>query len=116
MNYLLDTHILVWYLSGNESLSKEAVNIISNPNNTIYYSVINLWEILLKSNKEKIIKYKSINNLNIDIIDVGFIPLPLYPRHIYAIEDITLSNKKLNIKILLIELLWHKQKRIRYFY
>ena len=98
MNYILDTHILVWYLSGSTNLSQETKGIILNTDNTIYYSVLSLWEILLKSKKEKIVKYKSINDLNVDIIDMGLIPLPLYPRHIYAIEEISLSNQKLEHK------------------
>jgi len=54
MNYLLDTHILLWALSGSDKLPEEAVQIILNPKNTIYYSIASLWEISIKHWKGKI--------------------------------------------------------------
>lgn len=94
MEYLLDTHALVWFIDGNNKLSKEAREIISNPNNNIFYSVINLWEILIKAKKDKIIEYDSMLELNMSIIDAGFLPLPLSPRHMYSLEEIIENNKK----------------------
>lgn len=37
MNILLDTHYLLWSILGDDSLSKEASDMIMNPNNNIYY-------------------------------------------------------------------------------
>ena len=37
MDYILDTHIAMWAIEGNERLSEEAVEIISNENNNIYF-------------------------------------------------------------------------------
>ena len=98
MEYLLDTHALVWFIDGNNKLSKEAREIISNPNNNIFYSVINLWEILIKAKKDKIIEYDSMLELNMSIIDAGFLPLPLSPRHMYSLEEIINNNKKIKHK------------------
>ena len=33
---------------GDDSLSKEASDMIMNPNNNIYYSILSLWEIEIK--------------------------------------------------------------------
>lgn len=35
MNYLLDTHALIWYLDGDEGLSDKAKNCIDNKNASI---------------------------------------------------------------------------------
>ena len=94
MEYLLDTHTLVWFMDGNNKLSKEAREIISNPNNNIFYSVINLWEILIKSKKDRIIEYDNMLELNMNIIEAGFLPLPLNPRHMYSLEEIIRNNKE----------------------
>ena len=94
MEYLLDTHTLVWFMDGNNKLSKEAREIISNPNNNIFYSVINLWEILIKSKKDRIIEYDNMLELNMNIIEAGFLPLPLSPRHMYSLEEIIRNNKE----------------------
>ena len=48
MNYLLDTHVLIWYLDGDKRLSEESVNIIDNTDNKIYVSIVGLWEIAIK--------------------------------------------------------------------
>ena len=48
MNLLLDTHILLWVLSGDRRLPKKAAELIEDENNTIYYSVISMWEVEIK--------------------------------------------------------------------
>ncbi|WP_265584546.1 MULTISPECIES: type II toxin-antitoxin system VapC family toxin [unclassified Coleofasciculus] len=42
MNYLIDTHILIWFLEGNEKLSKQAQALIANSANDIYISQASL--------------------------------------------------------------------------
>lgn len=52
MNYLLDTHILLWSLSGTNAqgnmLSRKVIEILNNPWNSIYYSSISIFEIEIK--------------------------------------------------------------------
>ena len=48
MNYLVDTHILLWSFLKTHKLSKEIKSILLNEDNDIYYSPINLWEISIK--------------------------------------------------------------------
>lgn len=48
MNYLLDTHVLIWYLDGDKRLSDESVAIIDNTANKVYVSIVALWKIAIK--------------------------------------------------------------------
>jgi PIN domain nuclease of toxin-antitoxin system len=48
MNYLVDTHILLWSFLETDKLSKEIKSILLDENNVIYYSPISLWEISIK--------------------------------------------------------------------
>ncbi|MEX2603116.1 MAG: type II toxin-antitoxin system VapC family toxin [Gracilimonas sp.] len=48
MNYLLDTHALIWSLLDPEKLSENARQIIEDPKNSISVSAVNFWEISLK--------------------------------------------------------------------
>lgn len=48
MNYLLDSHILLWSIFQPEKLSENTKNIITDLHNKIYVSSITLWEITLK--------------------------------------------------------------------
>ncbi len=48
MKYLLDTHTLLWVLFNDKELSAYAKDLIKNPYNDIYVSIITYWEISLK--------------------------------------------------------------------
>ena len=52
MNYLLDTHILLWALSDEDNagnrLPDSIAAILENPDNTIFFSIVNIFEIELK--------------------------------------------------------------------
>jgi len=61
MKLLLDTHVFLWYISGDKKLTDEATEIIRNPTNEVYLSVVSLWE--------AIIKYQ-----------IGKLPLPQLPE------------------------------------
>lgn len=54
MKYLLDTHSFLWILFEDEKLSKKAADVIKNPENDIYVSVITYWEISLKYSIQKL--------------------------------------------------------------
>ena len=48
MKYLLDTHILIWWIADHPHLPKAAREIIENSRNEIYSSSINIWEVAIK--------------------------------------------------------------------
>lgn len=50
MQYLLDTHALLWTIFEPEKLTEEAREIIGDHNNVICISLISLWEISIKQN------------------------------------------------------------------
>lgn len=53
MNILLDTHILLWSLTEDSKLSQKAIDIISNNDNKLYYSIASVWEIEIKNSLGK---------------------------------------------------------------
>lgn len=44
MQFLIDTHILIWFLEGNQSLSKNRRQIIADSQNNVFFSIASLWE------------------------------------------------------------------------
>jgi PIN domain nuclease of toxin-antitoxin system len=48
MEYLIDTHTLIWSLTDSAKLSKKAKEILESEANTIYVSAVCFWEISLK--------------------------------------------------------------------
>ncbi len=48
MNYLLDTHILIWYAEGDSQLPERIRNLILDPGNTVFVSHASIWEMTIK--------------------------------------------------------------------
>ena len=48
MKILLDTHTLLWYITGDSQLSDNAKSYLDNRENIRYVSVATLWEIAIK--------------------------------------------------------------------
>lgn len=49
MEYLLDTHTLIWSIFEPEQLSPNVARIIANRHNKMYVSTVSLWEIAIKT-------------------------------------------------------------------
>ena len=47
MRLLLDTHIFLWYITGDQRLSKRFRNAIENAD-VVFVSVVSIWETLIK--------------------------------------------------------------------
>lgn len=48
MRYLLDTHILLWWLADDNNLQEKTKELIKDPTNQIFVSVASAWEISIK--------------------------------------------------------------------
>jgi PIN domain nuclease of toxin-antitoxin system len=48
MKILLDTHIFLWFISGDSRLSTDVRDAIRDPDNEIYLSVVSVWESIVK--------------------------------------------------------------------
>lgn len=78
MNYLIDTHILLWSLFEPSKIKSSIQEILKDRNNTIYVSKISFWEISLKYSLGKI----EIEGLYPEEIEKGTLKLG------YEIKDI----------------------------
>ncbi len=48
MRLLLDTHIFLWYISGDTRLPDAWKSVLRDPNNSVYLSVVSVWEASIK--------------------------------------------------------------------
>ena len=85
MSYLLDTHTLLWWLEDNPTLTQISKRIISNPNNLIFVSPVNTWEITIKKALGKI---EAPNNLEQVILECGFDHLHITIKHTIFVENL----------------------------
>ena len=54
MNFLLDTHVLIWALENNSTLSELSRNNIVDGNNLVFVSPVSVWEIGIKKSLGKL--------------------------------------------------------------
>jgi PIN domain nuclease of toxin-antitoxin system len=82
MNYILDTHSLVWWLNREPELSTNSFEAISNYENSIFVSAVSAFEI---SNKYRLGKWVGVRNLasffETIIRDEGFTILAITAEH-----------------------------------
>jgi PIN domain nuclease of toxin-antitoxin system len=91
--FLLDTHVLLWFIQGDPQLSNRARDIITTDTNQLYLSVASLWEITIKLNIGKLTIghtideiYKLLKQLNIEVLPIvqsdleQYLTLPLHHR------------------------------------
>ena len=79
MQLLLDTHILLWWLSDDRKLAKGAREIIANPNNDVLVSSASVWEISIKTGLGRL--EIELDDLEDVVVKNGFRPLPIGLRH-----------------------------------
>lgn len=48
MKILLDTHIFLWFISGDSRLLADVRNAICDPENEVYLSAVSVWEVIVK--------------------------------------------------------------------
>ena len=72
--YLLDTHAIIWYVSGNNELSSTAKNIMETKR--CFFSFASLWEIAIKQTKGTLQFNIDIPKLKTVLEDEEFIYLP----------------------------------------
>ena len=77
--YLLDTHIVLWWVDNPQLLSSEAQQIITNGRNRILVSVASAWEVAIKQNLGKLHAPLSVEEM---IEKARFVSLPIQFTHI----------------------------------
>ena len=113
---LLDTHILIWYVEGDNHLKKQHLDIIekARQQNKLYISAISIWEITMLSEKERIVLSvtlsewidKALSTEGLNIIDLSTniliesCQLPHYPHKDPADRMIIATARHLSISLM----------------
>ena len=92
MNLMLDTHILLWAFNADPRLDEKTIQLICDPRNTIYYSVISMWEVSLKHSKHPD-KMNTSGTLFMHYCEqAGYKKLPVDERHVVALETLQVAE------------------------
>ncbi len=93
MKLLLDTHVLLWAAGQPEKLSDSARTLLTTPENTLYFSVASIWEIVIK-------RGLGWENFKVDprrlrkmLIIHGYRELSVAAEHVFTVETLPLLHK-----------------------
>jgi PIN domain nuclease of toxin-antitoxin system len=87
--YLLDTHILVWYLQDRAKLREDLVEDIDYFQSPYYVSVVSLHEIIFLIREKKMMKYDTISDIIQAVQEKQIQFLDIKPKHIEVLERLS---------------------------
>lgn len=91
MNYLLDTHTLLWGLYDSSELSHTAFKIMSNE--PCFISIASLWEMAIKSSLGKLNLSQPILTIYSKCIEYGIELIPIKPEHCELVVTLPFIHK-----------------------
>ncbi|HEY4168253.1 MAG TPA: type II toxin-antitoxin system VapC family toxin [Reyranella sp.] len=88
MNFLLDTHILLWAAGRPEKLSRKTRGLLSDPTNSLLFSAVSLWEIVIKQTIGRDDFDVDPRLLRRGLIDNGYSEIAITSTHALAVKDL----------------------------
>ncbi len=82
MRLLVDTHVLLWLMTG-EPVAADAAEAIADPRNTVFVSVASLWEIAIKEGRGRLTPPEDPAEA---AVAVGFDLLGIEPAHVREVR------------------------------
>lgn len=94
VNYLIDTHVLLWWLFNDSKLTAECQDIIRNPDHRIFVSSVSAWEIATKYRIGKLPEAKQIVEEYSQILQQEkFIELSVTSAHALRAGSLSISHR-----------------------
>jgi len=94
MKLLLDTHILIWLIDGNQKLNQISRQAIEDESNSLHLSIASLWEIAIKTSLGKLelgIPLEQI--LTNFILPSGIEILPIHLPHLLVLQTLPFHHR-----------------------
>ena len=93
MNYLLDTHTLIWFLNGDPDLSSKSRKAIEAETSSIFVSIASVWEIAIKVSLDRLDLKISFERLREEIESNGFKLLPITFDDIMILSELPMIHR-----------------------
>jgi PIN domain nuclease of toxin-antitoxin system len=93
VNYILDTHTLIWFMEGNAFLSENARRAIEDEENVKYISIASLWEIAVKISLGKLKLKKKFDSFLYDLSQTNIKILPITISHIIRVSTLEFIHR-----------------------
>ena len=93
MKLLLDTHLLLWAAGEPGRLSKEALNLINDPQNELLFSAASLWEVSITRGLGRKDFSADQRRLRRGLLDNGYGELPIHSDHVVVLDSLPVIHK-----------------------
>lgn len=88
MKALLDTHLALWYITGETARLGTAAGIIDDPDNDVFFSQVSVWELAIKHQKRPDLMPMSEEEFFGFCEQAGFDYLEIKNEHLYEIKNL----------------------------
>jgi PIN domain nuclease of toxin-antitoxin system len=93
MELLLDTHVLLWFLNGDDKLPVRVRKLIESEENIKYLSIASVWEIGIKMSLGKLIFNRGFEILVSLVFENGFLILPITTQNILTVSTLEFFHR-----------------------
>ena len=94
MKLLLDTHVFIWWDSQSTSLSASMRAVCEDPENTLYLSMVSVWEMQIKAQIGKLDLDRPLPLLISDQLESNSVKiLPIELPHIFALGTLPMHHR-----------------------
>ena len=93
MNNLLDTHTFIWFIEGDNQLSRLARKSIEKKGAVNFISIASLWEIAIKISLGKLELKTAFSKISEQILDNGFQILPVVLADTFILTELPFHHR-----------------------
>ncbi|EIC23556.1 type II toxin-antitoxin system VapC family toxin [Thiorhodovibrio frisius] len=93
MRLLLDTQILLWTAGDSARLPNQTRTVLEAPENLLYFSAVNLWEVVIKLGLGRKDFQVDAHALRRGLLDNGYRELPINSRHTLMVQNLPRIHK-----------------------
>lgn len=93
MNYLLDTHVVIWSITDNQNYLGSLRDEIKNLDNNCFVSIASLWEMSIKYSLNKLDLKSSLKEIFGTIESSAFRILPVTTNHLFKLSELELHHR-----------------------
>ncbi len=93
MKLLLDRHAFLWFVTGDERLSKRARRAMEAEGAELVLSAAVVWEMAIKAGLGRLALPTTVEDYVMEKMEEGFTMLPIYWPHAAAVERLPLHHR-----------------------
>ena len=88
MRYLVDTHVLLWQSDDSPHLASATREMLSDPRNQLFFSVVSLWELVIKTAKAGASFRVDVAELRTGLMTFGYEEITVTADHILEVNKL----------------------------